>query len=148
MAAARAAGMHDLIVGLEKGYETWLGNGGNELSAGQRQRLGLARALFGDPFLLVLDEPNSNLDAEGDAALARAIIDVRKRKGIVVMITHRPAALGPISHVLLLRAGAMEAFGERDTVMAQLSPKPDAIDRAKGNGAVPDSSHVAGRQAA
>ncbi len=144
IAAARAAGMHDLIVGLEKGYETWLSNGGNELSAGQRQRLGLARALYGDPFLLVLDEPNSNLDADGDAALAQAILDVRKRGGIVVMITHRPAALGPISHVLLLRGGSMEAFGDRDEVLAKLAPKPEAIDGKKDDGAVRSAGRVAG----
>jgi ATP-binding cassette subfamily C protein len=125
ISAARAAGMHEMIVGFEKGYDTWLSNGGNELSAGQRQRLGLARALYGDPFLIVLDEPNSNLDAEGDAALAQAIVDVRKRGGIVVLITHRPAALGPISHVLLLRGGKMESFGERDKVLALLAPTTD-----------------------
>jgi len=131
IAAARAAGMHELIVGLERGYETWLGHGGNELSAGQRQRLGLARALYGDPFLVVLDEPNSNLDGDGDAALAQAIQNVRARGGIVVMITHRPAALGPISHILMLRGGAMEAFGERDEILAKLAPKPGAIDANK-----------------
>jgi ATP-binding cassette subfamily C protein len=135
IAAARAAGMHDLIVGLDKGYATWLGNGGNELSAGQRQRLGLARALFGNPFLLVLDEPNSNLDAEGDTALVQAIMAVRARGGIVVMITHRPAALGPISHILLLRNGGVEGFGERDEILAKLAPKPGTIDGNKGNAA-------------
>lgn len=131
IAAARAAGMHELIVGLEAGYETPLSNGGNELSAGQRQRLGLARALYGDPFLVVLDEPNSNLDAEGDAALAQAILDVRKRGGVVVMVTHRPAALAPTTHVLLLRAGQMETFGERDKVLEQINPRREA-DQAKG----------------
>lgn len=140
IAAARAAGMHEMIVGLEKGYDTWLSNGGNELSAGQRQRLGLARALYGDPFLIVLDEPNSNLDAEGDAALAQAIIDVRKRGGIVVLITHRPAALGPISHVLLLRGGKMESFGERDKILALLAP---ATDQASGTSTAATSARAA-----
>ena len=140
IAAARAAGMHELIVGFEKGYETWLSNGGNELSAGQQQRLGLARALFGDPFLLVLDEPNSNLDAEGDAALAQAILDVRMRGGIVVMITHRPAALGPITHVLMLKSGSMQTFGERDEVMAQLAPKAVTVDGSKVEGKVSSPS--------
>lgn len=128
MAASRGAGMHDLILGMEKGYDTNLTNGGNELSAGQCQRLGLARALYGDPFLLVLDEPNSNLDADGDAALAQAIVDVRKRGGIVVVITHRTAALGPASHLLVLRGGRMEAFGERDKVLTQLAPKPETLE--------------------
>ena len=140
IAAARAAGMHEMIVGFEKGYDTWLSNGGNELSAGQRQRLGLARALYGDPFLIVLDEPNSNLDAEGDAALAQAIVDVRKRGGIVVLITHRPAALGPISHVLLLRGGKMESFGERDKVLALLVP---TTDQASGTSTAATASRAA-----
>lgn len=135
IAAAQAAGLHEVIVGLEKGYETPLTNGGAELSAGQRQRLGLARALYGDPFLIVLDEPNSNLDADGDAALAQAILDVRDRGGIVVMSTHRPAALAPVSHVLFLLGGRMEAFGDRDQVLAKLPHKQESIagDKAAEN---------------
>ncbi|HMO67060.1 MAG TPA: type I secretion system permease/ATPase [Novosphingobium sp.] len=121
IAAARAAGMHDIILGMPDGYETRVSTGGPELSAGQRQRIGLARALYGDPFLVVLDEPNSNLDAEGDTALAQAILGVRERGGVVVMITHRPATLGPVSHVAVINAGRLADFGERDAVLERLN---------------------------
>jgi ATP-binding cassette subfamily C protein len=124
IAAARASGLHEMILALENGYETLVAAGGFELSAGQRQRIGLARALYGDPFLVVLDEPNSNLDAEGDAALAKAIAGVRERGSVVVMITHRPAALGPVTHVAVLNAGRLVDFGPRDEVMGRLQPTP------------------------
>lgn len=124
IAAARAAGLHELILGLPNGYETQLSSAAFDLSAGQRQRVGLARALYGDPFLVVLDEANSNLDAAGDEALARAIHGVRARGGIVVMVTHRPAALGPVSHVALMQGGRIAEFGERDAVLAKLNGKP------------------------
>lgn len=122
IAAAQVAGMHETILAMPNGYETTLSAGAQELSAGQRQRIGLARALFGDPFLVVLDEANSNLDAEGDAALTAAVLAVRKRMGIVVMITHRSATLGPISHVAVLRGGRLVDFGERDEVLGRMNP--------------------------
>ncbi|MBF9152119.1 type I secretion system permease/ATPase [Novosphingobium sp. 1Y9A] len=124
VAAARAAGMHEIILGLPDGYETQLSAGGVELSAGQRQRIGLARALYGEPFIVALDEANSNLDAAGDLALANAITDVRRRNGIVVMITHRPATLGPITHIAVLAGGRLSDFGEKEEVMKRLAAPP------------------------
>jgi ATP-binding cassette subfamily C protein len=126
VAAARAAGIHEMIVALPDGYETRLGSAGGELSAGQRQRIALARALHGDPFLVVLDEPNSNLDSEGEAALDLAIRGVRQRGGIVLVVAHRPAALNPVNYVLFLRNGAMEQFGPRDEVLKKILAKQPA----------------------
>lgn len=120
IAAARAAGMHEVILALPDGYETPVSAGAVELSAGQRQRVGLARALYGDPFLLVLDEANSNLDAAGDAALAVAIAGVKERGGIVIMITHRPATLGPATHLAVINAGRLSDFGPRDEVLQRM----------------------------
>jgi ATP-binding cassette subfamily C protein len=131
IAAATAAGAHDMIVKLPQGYDTPVGCDGAQLSAGQRQRIGLARALFRDPFLVLLDEPNSNLDAEGEDALAGAIATVRARGGIAVVIAHRPSALAQVSHVLFMREGRMEAFGPRDEVMAKIMKKPVPIDVAR-----------------
>jgi ATP-binding cassette subfamily C protein len=120
VAAAKAAGVHDLIVRLDKGYETPIGEGGSALSAGQRQRIGLARALYNDPFLVVLDEPNANLDAEGEAAVINAIALVRQRKGIAAVIAHRPSALGAVDLVLMMDSGRPKAFGPRDEVLARV----------------------------
>jgi ATP-binding cassette subfamily C protein len=122
IAAARAASLHEAILALPDGYDTPVSAGGCELSAGQRQRVGLARALYGSPHLLVLDEANSNLDAVGDAALNRAVLDMRQRGGIVIMITHRPATLGPITHMAVMQNGRLTDFGERDAVMQRTLP--------------------------
>jgi ATP-binding cassette subfamily C protein len=133
IAAARAAGMHETILALPDGYDTYLTQGGGALSAGQRQRVGLARALYGDPFLLVLDEANANLDAAGDAALARAIDAVARRGGIVVMITHRPATLGPATHLAVMQHGRLVDFGDRDAVLHRIggeTARPARPDRA------------------
>jgi PrtD family type I secretion system ABC transporter len=115
--AAQAAGVHEMIVALPKGYETPLGESGAGLSAGQRQRIGLARALFGRPFLVVLDEPNANLDAEGEAALTQAILGVRARGGICIVVAHRPSALAAVDLVLIMAGGQAQAFGPKDTVL-------------------------------
>ncbi len=115
--AAKAAGIHEMILSLPNGYETEMGDGGTALSAGQRQRIGLARALYGDPFLVVLDEPNSSLDAQGDEALTQAILSVRRRRGIVVVIAHRPSALAAVDQLLLLNGGQQQAYGPKDTVL-------------------------------
>jgi ATP-binding cassette subfamily C protein len=119
IAAANAANVHDLIVGLSDGYNTQIGEGGHALSAGQAQRIALARALYGDPFLVVLDEPNSNLDAEGDEALSRAILGVRARGGIVVVIAHRPSAIASVELLLVMNQGRAQAFGPKDEVLAR-----------------------------
>ena len=127
LAAAKAAAVHDLITSLPQGYETRVGTDGEALSGGQRQRIGLARALYGDPFFILLDEPNSNLDGEGEAALAAAIASVRKRGGILVVISHRADILGRVSHIMLLRGGRMEAFGPAAEIMARLRQKPKKL---------------------
>jgi ATP-binding cassette subfamily C protein PrsD len=126
--AARQAGAHDMILRLPQGYDTRVGEQGCVLSAGQRQRLGLARALYGEPFLVVLDEPNSNLDAEGDDALAKALLSVRSRGGIAVVITHRPAALAGVNFVAVMSEGVLRSFGEKDAILrpqaTRVRPRP------------------------
>lgn len=131
IAAAEAAGVHEMIVQLPQGYDTQVGAEGNELSAGQRQRIGLARALYGDPFLVLLDEPNSNLDAPGEAALDRAIVRIRERKGIVIVIAHRPSVLAHVSHVLFMRDGRAELFGPRDEVLARVTNNSQARNKMR-----------------
>ena len=128
VAAARAAGVHRLIVRLPDGYETQVGENGAALSAGQAQRIALARALYGDPFLVVLDEPNSNLDAEGDEALSRAIMSVRARNGIVVVVAHRPSAILGVDRLLMMNQGRVQAIGPKDEVLAKVK-RPEGAAR-------------------
>src|SRR5262245_51600331 len=118
--AAGAAGAHDMILRLLSGYDTRIGEGGEVLSGGQRQRIALGRALYGDPFLVVLDEPNSNLDNEGDAALRQAITDAKARGAIVVLIAHRTSVLSVCEHILVLVNGKQQDFGPRDKVLSKL----------------------------
>lgn len=119
--AAHTAGLHEIILSFDKGYDTPVGPAGTHLSAGQRQRLGLARALYGDPFLVVLDEPNANLDLDGENAVTRAILSVRLRGGIAVVVAHRPSALQAVDHLLVLNGGEATHFGPKDQVLAKLN---------------------------
>lgn len=118
--AAKLADVHDLIVSLPEGYNTVIGRSGRLLSAGQRQRIALARALYGNPFLVVLDEPNSNLDAEGEGALTNAIKAMRDKGSIVVVIAHRPSAIATVDKILCLKEGKMVGFGPKEDVLRQV----------------------------
>jgi ATP-binding cassette subfamily C protein len=120
IAAAKEAGVHEMIIKMRDGYNTQVGEQGKALSAGQAQRVALARALYGDPFLIVLDEPNSNLDTEGDEALTRAVRGARERGAIVVVVAHRPIGIEAVDQVLVLKDGRMQAFGPKEQVLAQV----------------------------
>lgn len=119
--AAKSAGVHELIMQLPDGYGTQIGEGGAALSGGQRQRIALARALYNDPFFVLLDEPNSNLDSEGEEALTRAIHEVKARQGVVVIVAHRPSALAAVDKLLVIRHGRMQEFGDRDEVLSKFT---------------------------
>ena len=120
VAAAQAALAHELILRLPQGYDTPIGADGALLSAGQRQRIGLARALYGEPRLVVLDEPNANLDEAGEAALSKVIVNLRERNVIVVVVTHRTALLQSVNKMLVLREGRLHLYGPKDKVMDEL----------------------------
>jgi ATP-binding cassette subfamily C exporter for protease/lipase len=110
-----------MILHLPDGYDTMLGEGGAGLSGGQKQRLGLARAMYGDPALIVLDEPNSNLDEVGEQALVHAVFDLRQRGKTIVLITHRPSAIGATTKLLMMRDGSVQLFGPTKDVLAAIA---------------------------
>ena len=126
VAAAQMAGVHELILRLPKGYDTDVGDDGHTLSAGQRQRVGLARAIFDKPAFIVLDEPNASLDAEGEEALMRAIDAMKANGATVVIISHKPSIFRAADKMLVLREGRIELFGPRDQVMSRLM-KPTEV---------------------
>lgn len=129
--AAEAAGAHEMIVGLPNGYGTLVGESGVAMSGGQRQRIALARALYGDPFLVVLDEPNSSLDAEGDAALSKAIDGIKARGGIAVVITHRQSGLSRVDLVGVLANGRLARFGPVEQVLTEAARADAGADRGE-----------------
>ncbi|MCF6326162.1 MAG: type I secretion system permease/ATPase [Devosiaceae bacterium] len=118
--AAKMANVHEMILRLSDGYETQIGEGGAMLSAGQRQRIGLARALYGDPAFVVLDEPNSNLDAQGEAAVIHAINAMKNKGSSVVIIAHRPSAIAAVDKIVFIKEGAQMAFGPRDEILDKI----------------------------
>ena len=129
VAAAQLAGIHDQIVRLPEGYNTLLAEGGANLSGGQRQGIGLARALYSMPFLIILDEPNANLDGKGEAALVRAIRAAREAGSIVVVMAHRPSVVAATDMTLMLSEGRMQAFGPRDEVLRRvIAPATDVTN--------------------
>ena len=134
--AARNAGAHDMILQLPQGYDTQIGESGTSLSAGQRQRIALARALFGDPFLLVLDEPNSNLDAVGEASLHQALQGAKARGAVVIVIAHRPSVLAMCDKLLILSNGVQQAFGPREDLLKKVTPQPPSLEPPRSLGSI------------
>jgi len=151
--AARTAGAHEMTLRLPHGYATRVGEGGAELSSGQRQRIGLARAVYGNPFLVVLDEPDANLDTEGERALAQTLAKLRTMGCIPVVVSHRTTALASLNMALLLYGGKSIAFGTREQVFDLISRSTAAGSPVPQRQSVPASTfgqtssrvlHVAG----
>jgi PrtD family type I secretion system ABC transporter len=130
--AAKLAGVHDMILHLPNGYETQVGQGGSILSGGQRQRIGLARAFFGNPKLVILDEPNANLDESGERGLMQTIFNAKGRKITTVVISHRTSILQAVDKILVMNDGLVAAFGPRQDVLAQINKHATALRPAIG----------------
>jgi ATP-binding cassette subfamily C protein len=127
IAAAQAAAVHELILTLPQGYDTEIGQGGRGLSAGQAQRIGLARALYGDPVLIALDEPNAHLDGDGETALMNALRAASERGACSVLVAHRTGLVNVANKIMVVREGRIEAFGPREQVMARIGPGPRPV---------------------
>jgi ATP-binding cassette, subfamily C, bacterial exporter for protease/lipase len=128
--AAQIAGVHEMILTFPAGYATQIGTSSQPLSGGQVQRLGLARAIFGMPRLIVLDEPNSNLDGGGDEALSEAIMTLRNRGSVVVVMAHRPSVIHAVNKVMILHKGQVAQFGNKEEVI-QMAKRPVAVEAAQ-----------------
>jgi PrtD family type I secretion system ABC transporter len=128
--AAEEASVHEMVLKMPDGYNTQISEGGAKLSAGQRQRIGLARALYGAPTLVVLDEPNSNLDAEGESALIQAMTSVRERGGTVIVVAHRPSAISVLDQLMMIKDGQMVAYGPKEEVLRKVMARPVEVPRS------------------
>lgn len=140
--AAQMAGVHDMILRFPKGYDSQIGEAGNVLSGGQRQRIAFARAIYGNPAFVVLDEPNSNLDDAGEAALVRAVLELKRRGTTVMLITHRTSIISAVDKLLLLVDGAVQAYGPRDQVLQAIQQR--AQQAAANQVAKPVTAPIAG----